>query len=69
LFRTIVREHIPKRLGNFEEPIKNTTAMDNTTLRIYGELKDIPMSTEGSLIGTGKNPADSLPRHGRKTMN
>ena len=36
IFRTIVREHIPKRHLNFEEPIKTDKKFDNTTDRIYG---------------------------------
>jgi len=38
--RTIVREHIPKRHLNFEEPIITTKKFDNTHNRIYGERKD-----------------------------
>jgi len=41
LIRTIIREHIPKKCGNFEEPIKTEKVFDNTGDRIYGK-RDFP---------------------------
>ena len=65
--RTIVKEHIPKRHLNFEEPIEGAKSMDNTADRIYGERVEKPfMVTETSTIGTGFNPADNLAKVGRK---
>ena len=70
LYRTIVREHIPKRCGNFEVPIENKKTFDSTSERIYGKKIVTPvMDTESNLIGSGYNPADALPRQGRKTLN
>jgi len=64
-----VREHIPKRCGNFEEPITTDKVFDNTYDRIYGVRQYEPMVTEQKQIGTGYNPADDLPKFGRKTLN
>ena len=64
--RTIVKEHIPKRHLNFEEPIAGAKGTDVTAARIYGERQARPMVTETSTLGTGVNPADNLPRVGRK---
>lgn len=36
-FRTIMKEHIPKRHLDFENPINNTRTFDCTNARIYGE--------------------------------
>ena len=36
IFRTITKEHIPKKHLNFEEPIKTDKVFDNTHDRIYG---------------------------------
>jgi hypothetical protein len=63
-----MKEHIPKRHLNFEEPILTDKVFDNTFDRIYGERKPMPLFTETSEIGTSTNPADSLPRVGKKTM-
>ncbi|CDW88912.1 UNKNOWN [Stylonychia lemnae] len=67
--RTIIREHIPKRHLNFEEPIITEKKFDITHDRIYGERKDQLMYTENFYYGKSKNPADNLPRVGRKTIN
>jgi hypothetical protein len=64
-----MRQHIPKKHCNFDEPIVNKTKMDSTTDRIYGALTVHPMVPESYKVGTGKNPADLLPKHGMKTIN
>jgi hypothetical protein len=69
VYRTIVRDHIPKRCGNFEEPIKTNKVFDNTSDRIYGHRQFAQVDTESRLIGSGHNPADDLPKIGRKTLN
>ena len=46
MFRTITKEHIPKKHLNFEEPIVNNKVFDNTADRIYGEKKVHAMITE-----------------------
>ena len=63
-----MKTHIPKRHCNFEEPIKGATEFDNTYDRINGNRQDQPMVPESMSVGTGKNPADALPRFGKKTM-
>ena len=68
LYRTITKEHIPKKHLNFEEPIKTDKVFDNTHNRINGERRDELMITENRLYGTGKNPADSLPKVGKRTQ-
>ena len=61
-----MKEHIPKRHLNFEEPPAAAKATDSTADRIYGERQARPMVTETSTLGTGFNPADNLARVGRK---
>ena len=63
-----MRQHIPKKHCNFDEPIVNKTKMDSTTDRIYGQLNTVKMEAESSKWGTGKNPASELPTHGTKTL-
>jgi len=46
MFRTITKEHIPKKHLNFEEPIISGKVFDNTQDRIYGEKLTQPMITE-----------------------
>ena len=67
-FRTVVREHIPKRSCNFEVPIVSNKPLDSTMDRIYGEKKPVPFVSESSHVGAGYNPADALPKFGKKTM-
>ena len=66
VYRTIVKEHIPKRHGDLENPIFTDKVFDNTSNRIYGELKPQPMISETYHIGKSSNPADNLPKVGRK---
>lgn len=66
--RTIMREHIPKRCGNTEVPIVNDKKFDNTYDRIYGKRTYTQLNTEAQIIGAGKNPANDLPKLGRKTL-
>lgn len=35
--RTVIREHIPKKALDFENPISHGKKFDNTVHRIYGE--------------------------------
>ena len=65
--RTIVKSHIPKKHLDFEAPPKEVV-QDNTTYRIYGELKPQPMIPQSTTFGSGYNPADDLPKVGRKTL-
>jgi hypothetical protein len=66
--RTIIREHIPKRHLDFENPIKTDKVFDNTQNRIYGEKINVPMITESYYIGKSVNPADYIPKVGKKTL-
>ena len=68
-FRTITKEHIPKKHLDFENPITWGKEFDNTSNRIYGESKPEIMSTHNHDYGTGKNKADTFPVMGRKTKN
>lgn len=65
--RTIVKSHIPKKHLDFDNPPSKGGPTDNTTERIYGELKPQPMVTQSGIVGSGYNPADDLPKVGRKT--
>lgn len=67
--RTIVKSHIPKKHLDFDNPPATGGPSDNTTERIYGELKPQPMITQSGIVGSGYNPADDLPKVGRKTQN
>jgi len=66
--RAIVKEHIPKRHLQFDEPIKGKE-FDNTKNRIYGESREEIMKTNNHEYGTGKNNADGIARVGRKQQN
>lgn len=66
-YRTIVKEHIPKKHLNFEQPIVTDKKFDNTHDRIHGERRDELMFTENFLYGKSKNEADQLPKVGRRT--
>jgi hypothetical protein len=66
--RCIIKEHIPKRHLNFEEPIKTDKRFDNTHDRIHGHRKDELMYTENFYYGKSENPADNLPKVGRKNQ-
>ena len=61
-----MKEHIPKRHLNFEEPIEGAKSYDLTQDRIYGERPHPNMGTETGTIGAGFNPADNLARVGKK---
>lgn len=64
-----MKEHIPKKHLNFDEPIKTDKVFDNTYDRIYGQRQFVPLSSETSQIGKSFNPADNLTKVGRKTLN
>ena len=67
VYRTIAREHIPKKHLDFENPIKGKN-FDNTNIRIYGEPKQEIMTTNNTEYGTGKNAAHGIARIGKKTQ-
>ena len=59
-------QHVPKKHLDFENPISNNPNKIETKSRIFGENQASEMSTETKTIGTGRNPADSLPKVGKK---
>ena len=63
--RSVIKEHVPKKHLNFEEPIR-AKAFDNTHDRIHGDKKPEPMYSQNYLYGRGVNPADALPKVGLK---
>lgn len=69
-YRTIVKEHIPKRHLDFENAITTDKVFDNTSNRIYGERNQpAPFVSEmQGQIGKSYNPADNLPKVGKKTQ-
>ena len=67
--RRVVREHIPKKHCNFDQPIISDKPIDNTNERIYGPKLYAPMFSETYSIGKSFNPADALPKAGKKTLN
>ena len=66
-FRTLTKEHIPKRHLDFENPINTKKQFDNTTNRIYGAIQDSATDPSSNVWGTGRNPANDILRVGRKT--
>lgn len=62
-----MREHIPKRHLDFENPIQSNKVFDNTNSRIYGQKIETPMQATSHTWGTGRNPADQIPRVGLKS--
>lgn len=64
-----MREHIPKRHHDFENPVITDKVFDNTNARIYGERLNTNMMPTSYDWGTGKNPAHHIPRVGLKTNN
>lgn len=64
-----MREHIPKRHLDFENPIVTDKAFDNTKARIYGEKVNTLLQPTSYDWGTGKNAALDIPRVGLKTQN
>ena len=69
LFRTVPREHIPKKHLDFENPISTDKVFDNTANRVYGESRPEIMTTNNLEYGTGKNSAAGIATIGRKTKN
>jgi len=63
-----MKEHIPKRHLDFENPIKTNKQFDNTVNRIYGQIVNSATNPTSGAWGTGKNPANGIPRVGRKTQ-
>jgi hypothetical protein len=63
-----MREHIPKRHCDLENPIHTDKVFDSTANRIYGESKPEIMRPTCLDYGTGKNSADKIARVGRKNQ-
>ena len=63
-----MREHIPKRHLDFENPINTNKQFDSTVHRIYGEIMNSATNPTATAWGTGKNPANDIARVGRKTQ-
>jgi hypothetical protein len=65
--RTIIRDHIPKKHLDFENPIDTTgKRFDNTVHRIYGEADQQKFNTNNTEYGTGKHSTAGIARFGRK---
>lgn len=62
-----MREHIPKRHLDFENPIQ-AKAFDNTKDRIHGVQVNDPFVASSSVWGTTRNPASDIPRVGLKSQ-
>lgn len=63
-----MREHIPKRHLDFDNPIRTNKVFDNTNARIYGGKVNTSMQPTSSDWGTGRNPASEIPRVGLRTQ-
>ena len=64
--RAIVREHIPKKWGNLEDPITHEKKFDITQDRIHGQKIEDLYFTETNTYDASLNPADAVPRQGMK---
>jgi hypothetical protein len=63
-----MREHIPKRHLDFDNANITDKVFDNTNARIYGGKWNTNMYPTSSDWGTGRNPANEIPRVGLKTQ-
>jgi hypothetical protein len=66
--RTKIREHIPKKHLDFENPIRGKV-FDSTSDRVCGESRQEILMSFNQQYGTGKNKADSFATMGKKTRN
>ena len=66
--RTIPRVHIEKKWGDLEKPILHDKKFDDTGERIHGDRRLHDMTSENYHYGKSKNPADELPRVGKRTL-
>lgn len=66
--RTIIKEHIPKKHGDLENPITHTKVFDNTKNRICGKTEDLNINSTNSEYGKARNPALELPTKGSRTL-
>lgn len=53
-----MKDHIPKKHLDFENPIVTDKKFDNTHDRIHGERRDELMYSENYFYGKAKNAAD-----------
>ena len=58
--RSIVKEHIPKKWGDLENPITHTKVFDNSHDRIHGEKKLETYDTFNHKYGATKDPVDEI---------
>lgn len=61
-----MREHIPKRHLDWENPIQCKT-FDDTNCRIYGKRQEPEFHATSSTWGNGQNAASQIPRVGLKS--
>jgi len=66
--RAAVKEHIPKKSADLENPIVHSKAFDNTHDRIHGERKPETFDTINQFYGASKNPVDDMPKVGQREM-
>ena len=66
--RSIMREHIPKKHLDFENPIKTDKRFDNTVQRIYGLEDQQKYETYNYSYGTNRKSTSDIPRLGRKAI-
>ena len=66
LCRTIIREHIPKKHLDFENPINNKKEFDNTVSRVYGEANQQVYGSNNTEYGTAKHSAAGIAKIGLK---
>ena len=64
--RAIPHEHIPKRMGDFENPISHDKVFDNTHDRIHGPRQDQLYFHYNHSYGATVNPVDSFPKTGKR---
>ena len=62
----MIREHIPKKALDFENPISSNKKFDNTVHRIYGEENQQVFASNNHTYGTAKSSTEGIARIGRK---
>lgn len=64
--RAIPREHIPKKMGDLENPITHGKVFDDTHDRIHGPKQDETYFHFNHSYGAAKNPVDDFPKIGKR---
>eukprot|EP00830_Metopus_es_P013789 TRINITY_DN3468_c0_g1_i3.p2 TRINITY_DN3468_c0_g1~~TRINITY_DN3468_c0_g1_i3.p2 ORF type:complete len:186 (-),score=63.37 TRINITY_DN3468_c0_g1_i3:11-568(-) len=62
--RATMKEHIPKKWGDLENPITHDKVFDDSHARIHGEVIHADYDPINKTYGKEKNPVDEMPKIG-----